>query len=139
MDGMSDVIQFDAGEFVHLGLGATTVPLPVHTGSMDWYVSYGEAHGGDGDEGRLVSLHTFTEAWDTWEVHPNGTELVLCVGGTIELIQEIDGDHRRTRLTGGQAVVNDPGVWHTADVPDADDPPTVVFITSGRGTDVRGR
>ena len=56
---MSEVIEFSSGDFVHLGLGATTIPLPRHTGDMSWYADYGAAHADDGTEGRLVSMHTF--------------------------------------------------------------------------------
>lgn len=137
---MSDVIEFSTGDFVHLGLGATVVPLPTHTGDMSWYEEYGKVHGGDGEEGRLVSMHTFTESWDSWEVHPHGSELVLCTAGAVTLIQEaLDGSITETTVSAGQAVVNEPGVWHTADVPDLDDPPTVVFITAGLGTEHRPR
>ena len=137
---MSDVIEFSAGDFVHLGLGATVVPLPTHTGDMSWYAEYGKAHGGDGEEGRLVSLHTFAGSWDTWEMHPNGSELVLCVSGTVSLTQEaLDGSVSSVTISAGQAVVNDPGVWHTADIPDPENPPTVLFITAGVGTQMRDR
>ena len=51
---------------VHLGLGATAQREPVFTGEMSWYEGYGRRHGGDGVEGRLVSMHTFSESWDTW-------------------------------------------------------------------------
>lgn len=137
---MSDVIEFSAGDFVHLGLGATVVPLPTHTGDMSWYEEYGKAHSSDGTEGRLVSLHTFTDSWDTWEMHPEGSELVLCVAGTISLTQEaLDGTITEVTISAGQAVVNDPGIWHTADVPDTSAPPTVVFITAGVGTQNRDR
>lgn len=134
------MIEFSTGNFVHLGLGATVVPLPTHTGDVSWYADYGRAHGGDGNEGRLVSLHTFGESWDTWEMHPNGHELVLCVSGTISLTQEaLDGTVTDVTISAGQAVVNEPGVWHTADVPEPDDPPTVLFITAGVGTQMRDR
>ncbi len=137
---MSDVIEFTSGDFVHLGLGATVVPLPTHTGDMSWYEQYGIDHAGDGTEGRLVSLHTFADSWDTWEMHPEGSELVLCVSGTVSLIQEAsDGSVSEVTISAGQAVINDPGVWHTADVPDPSDPPTVLFITAGEGTQMRDR
>ena len=79
---MSDVIEFSAGDFVHLGLGATVEPLPRHDGDMAWYAEYGPAHASDGAEGRLVSMYTFDESWDSWEMHPHGSELVLCVAGS---------------------------------------------------------
>ena len=40
-EAMTEVIEFSSGDFVHLGLGATTVPLPRHTGELEWYVGYG--------------------------------------------------------------------------------------------------
>jgi len=62
---------------IHLGLGATSVTQPEFTGAMQWYEGYGQRHSNDGAEGRLVSMHTFTEPWDVWEMHPSGTEVVL--------------------------------------------------------------
>lgn len=137
---MSDIIDFGNQEFVHLGLGATTVPLPRHTGDGEWYMQYGQDTAADGAEGRLVSMHTFTESWTEWEVHPHGTELVLCVAGDIVLHQEhLDGTTGSVTLAAGQAAINAPGVWHTADIPDGAGPATVIFITAGQGTDGRPR
>lgn len=121
---------------VHLGLGAKVIPQETFTGSMDWYIAYGERNAADGLEGRLVSMHTFTEPWDSWEVHPNGEELVLCTAGTMTLHQEVDGGVRTVTLQAGEAVVNPVGVWHTADI---EGTATAVFITSGMGTENRSR
>ena len=121
---------------LHLGLGATAVPQALFTGEMDWYQGYGERHGGDGVEGRLVSMHTFTESWDVWEMHPKGAEVVLCTAGSIELVQEIDGTEVATTLAVGEYAINEPGTWHTANV---SAPTTAVFITAGLGTEHRPR
>jgi quercetin dioxygenase-like cupin family protein len=83
-----------------------------------------------------VSMHTFDEPWSSWEMHPNGDELVLCVNGQMTLHQEIEGAVRTVTLRAGEAVINPPGAWHTADV---DAPATAVFITAGTGTQVRAR
>ncbi len=137
---MADIIDFDSGNFVHLGLGATVVPLATHTGDMEWYGQYGRDHGADGAEGRLVSMHTFTESWDVWEMHPNGSELVLCVSGRITLTQEHpDGQVASVAIGVGEAVINPPGVWHTADIDAGDGAATAVFITAGLGTEHRPR
>lgn len=120
---------------VHLGLGARVLPQPEFTG-MDWYAAYGERVAADGIEGRLVSMHTFSVSWDTWEVHPNGDELVVCVSGVLLLTQEIDGRSIQIRLHPGQAAINPAGVWHTADVSEAT---TVLFITAGIGTQHKPR
>ena len=129
--------SFDLARFpVHLGLGATVERLDEFDGTPQWYECYGSAHAADGAEGRLVSLHTFTESWDSWEMHPVGAELVAYVEGRITLHQEVDGADRTVVLEAGQAVVNPPGVWHTADV---DGRATAVFVTAGMGTEVRSR
>jgi mannose-6-phosphate isomerase-like protein (cupin superfamily) len=121
---------------IHLGLGATAVDEPEFTG-MDWYAEYGARHGDDGNEGRLVSMYSFTESWDMWEVHPNGAEVVLCISGNMRLHQEHpDGSTATVDLKPGEYAINPPGVWHTADI---DGEATGVFITAGAGTEVRPR
>lgn len=120
---------------VHLGLGATVVSEPVFSG-MEWYDAYASRHARDGSEGRLVSMYTFTESWDAWEMHPGGHELVLCTAGEIELIQLIDGDDVPVALRAGEYAINKPGVWHTANI---ERPATALFITSGTGTQHRPR
>lgn len=121
---------------IHLGLGATTVPQEQFTSEPAWYERYAARHAADGVEGRLVTMHTFSEPWDSWEVHPHGEELVLCVDGEVTMCQEIDGEVRRTTIGNGEAIVNPPGVWHTADVAET---ATAVFITAGMGTENRPR
>ncbi|MEH6702112.1 cupin [Parasphingorhabdus sp.] len=122
---------------IHLGLGATAEIEPPMTGEASWYAGYGVRHGKDGAEGRLVSMYSFTESWDVWEMHPKGAEVVLCTAGEITLIQEMaDGSHQRTTLSSGEYAVNAPGVWHTADVEGS---ATAVFITAGEGTEHRER
>lgn len=121
----------------HLGLGASVVVEPAFGGGLDWYAAYGERHAEDGAEGRLVSLHRFDAPWDSWEMHPAGHELVLCIAGEITLIQEdVEGARTSLVLRTGQYAVNPPGVWHTADV---SAPASVVFITAGYGTEHRPR
>lgn len=122
---------------IHLGLGATAEAEPAFTGDMDWYAGYAERHGGDGQEGRLVSLHTFTAPWDMWEMHPTGSEVVLCVSGEMTLHQEMPDDRViKVRLGPGEYAINPPGVWHTADVSGV---ATALFITAGEGTQHRPR
>lgn len=120
---------------IHLGLGATAVVEPEFTG-IDWYTEYMQRHARDGTEGRLVSMFSFDESWDSWEVHPQGHEVVICTAGEITLVQEIDGREVRTTLRPGEYAINEPGVWHTADVSAS---ATAVFITAGAGTEARPR
>ena len=122
--------------FIHLGLGASAVPQPPFDG-MAWYEGYGERHGEDGIEGRLVSMYDFAESWDSWEMHPAGSEVVICTAGSLSLTQEFpDGRVEHVALAAGEYVINPPGVWHTADV---SEPATAIFITAGEGTQHRPR
>jgi hypothetical protein len=128
----------DINEYpIHLGIGATAEAEPFFTGDMNWYAAYGERHAKDGIEGRLVSMHTFDAPWEVWEMHPKGSEIVLCVAGEITLHQERnDGTLHTLKLGPGKYAINDPGVWHTADVQGA---ATALFITAGSGTQHRPR
>lgn len=122
---------------VHLGKGATATVEPEFTGGMDWYERYGERHADDGIEGRLVSMFTFTESWPTWEVHPNGAEIVICTAGSMTLHQEKpDGSTASVTLGPGEYAINEPGTWHTADI---EGEATAVFVTAGAGTEARPR
>lgn len=122
---------------LHLGLGARAVPQPEFTGAMEWYEGYIARNAADDREGRLVTTHRFTESWDSWEVHPEGDEVVLCLTGAITLHQEFpDGQLVEIALGAGDYAINPPGVWHTADVAE---PAEVLFITAGWGTQHRTR
>lgn len=122
---------------IHLGLGATASVEPPFTGSMDWYSAYAARHAQDGLEGRLVSMHSFSGPWQAWEMHPHGSEVVLCTDGTMTLHQQqADGAVTSLVLGPGQYAVNPPGTWHTADI---EGQATAVFITAGAGTQHRPR
>lgn len=121
---------------IHLGLGGKAGSQPAFTG-VDWYEEYGRRTAADGVEGRLVSMYAFDGPWDSWERHPAGDEVVVCVAGHIRLLQEReDGTVAAVDLQPGEYAINPPGVWHTADVTDG---ATCIFITSGLGTDHRPR
>jgi mannose-6-phosphate isomerase-like protein (cupin superfamily) len=116
---------------IHLGLGARAVPQPQFTG-MEWYEGYMERHGDDLDEGRLVALYRFEESWDSWEMHPDGDEVVCCIQGHMTLHQQLpDGAEQSHELGPGEYAINPPGAWHTADT---DGPVVALFVTVGKGT-----
>ena len=122
---------------LHLGLGATAEIEPLFTGELSWYEGYAKRHDKDGVEGRLVSMHSFTEPWDVWEMHPYGAEGVICTAGSITLIQDVqDGSITSIPREPGQYAVNEPGTWHTANV---EKDATALFITAGMGTEHRPR
>jgi mannose-6-phosphate isomerase-like protein (cupin superfamily) len=132
---VSDDGAFDLSRtFVHLGGGATATRLDDFDWSPACMTAYGERFAADGDEGRLVCLLAQDATWATWERHPAGEEVVVLLSGRVDLIQEIDGAERVVPLEPGEAVVNPPGVWHRAVV---HEPGRALFITPGRGTEVR--
>ena len=133
---MAGPYRLDA-RFVHLGRGGSAVVQPAFTG-LEWYEGYGARHDIDGPDGRLVSMHSFDESWDSWEMHPLGSEVVICTQGAMALVQEYpDGHVEQHQLAAGDYAINEPGVWHTADV--VTSPATAIFITAGEGTQHRPR
>jgi catechol 2,3-dioxygenase-like lactoylglutathione lyase family enzyme/uncharacterized cupin superfamily protein len=122
--------------FVHLGLGATAIPLPEFRWDPEHLKRYEADHAGDGDEGRLVMIGGNEESWTSWERHPAGDEVVVLLSGRVTLVQEIAGREERIDLEAGHAVINPRGTWHTADV---HEPYQALFVTPGRGTEHRPR
>lgn len=120
----------------HLGLGATTVPLHGFSWDASSLEEYERRTGSDGNEGRLVTMFSLTDPWPHWEMHPNGSELVVCLSGRSGLIQQRDGETLTVELAPGQAIVNPPGTWHIAEPHETT---TMLFITAGRGTVHRPR
>jgi mannose-6-phosphate isomerase-like protein (cupin superfamily) len=121
---------------IHLGLGARATPIPDFQWTPEFLAQYGADFASDGDEGRIVCLFEQNATWDSWERHPAGEEVVVLLSGRVDLIQDLDGEHRRIELRPGEAIVNPAGVWHTADVIE---PGQGLFITPGRGTEHRPR
>ncbi|MGK6354606.1 cupin domain-containing protein [Sphingomonas sp. DT-207] len=122
----------------HLGLGASASIEPKFTGP-EWYAAYGERHGADGAEGRLVSQYSFDTSWDAWEMHPHGAELVIVTAGSLTLHQQhADGSAESITLHANDYAINPPGTWHTADVPEGTTA-TAIFITPGLDTQHRPR
>ena len=122
---------------VHLDREGSAQAEPRFTGDMAWYQSYSARHQSDGAEARLMSWHHFATSWDVWEMHPDGHEVVVCLAGEITLVQEgEDGTEIRISLCQGEYAINEPGVWHTADVVHA---ATCLFVTAGHNTQHRPR
>ena len=93
---------------------------------------------GDDIEGCVMSYYTFSENWTMWEMHPCGSEIVMCTKGQVLLIQEGSKGVLKTLLHKGEYTINNPGVWHTANCVDRK-PAAVLFITAGKGTQHRPR
>jgi len=132
---MSETIDLSS-MIVHLGLGATAVPVGGADWSPEWLARCEADFAADGGEGRIVCVFDQGATWTTWERHPAGEEVVVLLSGRVDIIQEIDGEHRKVELHAGEAMINPRGVWHTADV---HEPGQGLFITPGKGTEHRPR
>jgi hypothetical protein len=63
--------------------------------------------------------------------------VVLCIAGSIKLYQQMgDGQVTTVMLGPGEYAINEPGIWHTADV---EDEATALFVTAGLDTQHRPR
>ena len=131
-DDQTSPFTFDDA-ILHLGPTSATV---VRDFSWDQIGDYAVRFAADGPQGRLVTMGRQTESWTSWERHPAGEELVLLLGGRVDLIQEVDGREHRIELCSGDGVLNPPGAWHTADV---HEPGHALFITPGEGTEHKPR
>lgn len=119
---------------IHLGLGGTATPVEGFDWSAEQLQAYATSTATDGADGRMVMMFHAAGAWTTWERHPAGAEVVIACTGTHRFRQELDDGERVVEISGGQAMVNPPGVWHTADSGDGG---WVVTITPGIGTEHR--
>lgn len=90
----------------------------------------------DGFAGHLlIACHHFTEDWPSWEVHPNGDEIVCLLSGDAEmLLHTRGGDVTKRMSTAGDFLVVPKGTWHTARV---HAPTSMLFVTPGEGTENR--
>jgi mannose-6-phosphate isomerase-like protein (cupin superfamily) len=90
----------------------------------------------EGFKGRLlVARFDFEGDWPTWEIHPEGDEVVVLMSGAADFVLDDKGNHRTVTLsTPGAFVIVPKGTWHTARIAV---PTSMLFITPGEGTENR--
>lgn len=81
----------------------------------------------------LVTTSQYSADWPSWEMHPNGDEVVCLLAGAARMILEApDGSRSEIALeTAGSFAFIPRGSWHTARISTAC---TMLFITAGEGT-----
>jgi len=123
---MSSTIE---STYVHLDEAGAATPIPV-TDSFWPDLSGGRTP--QLEQGRLVTAFSFDKDWDSWEMHPEGEEVVLLLSGSVDFILDQGGKESTVALREPGAFVIVPrGAWHRAR-PHA--PTSMLFITAGRGT-----
>jgi len=121
---------------IHLGLGGRAFPVEDFDWSDERLAAYEEATSADGADGRMVMMFHIAGPWSSWERHPVGAEVVIACTGTHRFVQETaDGEHV-VELGPGEALINPPGTWHTADSGEGG---WILTITPGAGTEHRPR
>jgi len=121
---------------IHLAPGGRAYPVEGFTWTPERLAAYAETARDDGPDGRMVMMFHSVGAWDSWERHPLGAEVVIACTGTHRFVQELDGAEREVTLSAGEAIINPPGVWHTADSGSGG---WILTITPGVGTEHRPR
>jgi mannose-6-phosphate isomerase-like protein (cupin superfamily) len=88
---------------------------------------------GDFHHEYLVTSYTYSDDWPSWEIHPNGDEIVCLISGAATMVLEApDGQHTRIELQQPGSFAFVPrGTWHTAKT---SQPTAMLFITAGEGT-----
>ncbi|HEU4602319.1 MAG TPA: hypothetical protein VFS24_10140, partial [Steroidobacteraceae bacterium] len=77
----------------------------------------------------LVTAYRFDADWKSWEMHPNGDEIVCLISGAVRFVLETESGNQITKLNqAGQFAFVPKGTWHTAKV---DAPSHMLFITAG--------
>jgi mannose-6-phosphate isomerase-like protein (cupin superfamily) len=85
---------------------------------------------------RLIGVFCYDADWTSWEVHPDGDEIVVLLSGAVDLVLEQASGEHIVELRDRSAAVVPRGVWHTANV---FGPSETLHITRGAGTANRPR
>jgi len=85
---------------------------------------------------RLVAIFPYDADWTSWEVHPDGDEIVVLLEGAVDLVLDDPSGERTVELRDRSAAVVPRGIWHTANVLA---PSRALHITRGAGTSHRPR
>jgi mannose-6-phosphate isomerase-like protein (cupin superfamily) len=81
--------------------------------------------------GTLITVSTADRDWSTWEMHPEGAEILVLLEGRATLVLDGAGGVTRHAMAPGTTLVIPKGTWHRALVAE---PIRMLFVTYGAGT-----
>ncbi len=80
----------------------------------------------------LISCHEFETDWPSWEMHPEGDEVVVLMSGAVTFRLQLDEGEQSVELSKpGDYVIVPRGVWHTAKINIVS---KMIFVTPGENT-----
>lgn len=85
-------------------------------------------------ENWLITEFEFNEDWKSWEMHPNGEEIVFLLSGAMDLILEKDEVREKIELRQKGLIIIPRATWHTAKVLETS---KMLVITLGKDTQVK--
>ena len=112
--------------YIHLQDNGSATTIPVTPDFWPTIVDRKDLH-----EGRLVTMFSVESDWTTWEMHPEGEEILFLASGEIEFILDQAGVIDSIILKEKETLMIPRGAWHRAVVRK---PGKLVGITYGRGT-----
>ena len=81
--------------------------------------------------GTLVTVSTADRDWTSWEMHPEGAEILVLLEGRLTMILDGPAGEERHPMAAGATLVVPKGTWHRALIAERI---RMLFITYGAGT-----
>jgi mannose-6-phosphate isomerase-like protein (cupin superfamily) len=81
--------------------------------------------------GTLVTVSTADRDWTSWEMHPEGAEVLVLLEGELTMVLDSGGHEARHPMALGATLVIPKGTWHRALIAA---PIRMLFVTYGAGT-----
>ena len=81
--------------------------------------------------GTLVTVSTGDRDWTTWEMHPEGSEVLVLLEGRLTMVLDGGRGESHHPMSAGTTLVVPKGTWHRALIAE---PIRMLFVTYGAGT-----
>lgn len=79
----------------------------------------------------LMTVSTSVSDWITWEMHPEGAEILVLLEGRLTMVLDDGTGERRHPMAPGAMLVVPARTWHRALIAE---PTRMLFVTHGAGT-----